>query len=171
VAPRLLTAWRRNWKILLMANISIGGLGTQRRHPCTAERLSVRWACKHSQTGTKLFESLPSIWYMERVFAFRGNLLRMYQREFWSFEIVFMDSLMYRVYTKEWCGFNSEYYWNRTIILCMPCITAIKVTFKDWRLLVYDAVLTDSYLPVISEKSWIFLNSYIRNSNLGNVML
>jgi hypothetical protein len=27
-----------------------------------------------------------------------------------------------QVYTKEWCGFNSEYYLNRTILLCMPCI-------------------------------------------------
>jgi hypothetical protein len=31
-------------------------------------------------------------------------------------------NLMYRAYTKEWCGFSSEYYWNRTILLCMPCI-------------------------------------------------
>jgi hypothetical protein len=29
---------------------------------------------------------------------------------------------IYRVYTKEWCGLNSEYYWNRTILLCMLCI-------------------------------------------------
>jgi hypothetical protein len=28
---------------------------------------------------------------------------------------------IYRAYTKEWCGFNSEYYLNRTILLCMPC--------------------------------------------------
>ena len=26
-------------------------------------------------------------------------------------------------YTKEWCGFNSFNYWNRTIILCMLCIS------------------------------------------------
>jgi hypothetical protein len=30
--------------------------------------------------------------------------------------------LIYRVYTKEWCGFNSVHYYNRTILLCMPCI-------------------------------------------------
>ena len=30
--------------------------------------------------------------------------------------------IIYRVYTKEWCGFNSEYYLNRTILLCMPCL-------------------------------------------------
>jgi hypothetical protein len=29
----------------------------------------------------------------------------------------------YRVYTKEWCGFNSENYWNRIILLCIPCIS------------------------------------------------
>jgi hypothetical protein len=29
---------------------------------------------------------------------------------------------IYRVYTKEWCGFNSKKYWNRTILLCTPCI-------------------------------------------------
>jgi hypothetical protein len=28
----------------------------------------------------------------------------------------------YRAYTKEWCGFNSIHYWNRTILLCIPCI-------------------------------------------------
>jgi hypothetical protein len=33
-----------------------------------------------------------------------------------------LSQSIYRVYTKEWCGFNSEYYWNRTIILCMLCI-------------------------------------------------
>jgi hypothetical protein len=29
---------------------------------------------------------------------------------------------IYRAYTKEWCGFNSIHYWNRTILLCTPCI-------------------------------------------------
>ena len=29
---------------------------------------------------------------------------------------------MYRAYTKEWCGFNSEHYYIRTILLCMPCM-------------------------------------------------
>ena len=29
---------------------------------------------------------------------------------------------IYRAYTKEWCGFNINFYWNRTILLCMPCI-------------------------------------------------
>ena len=37
---------------------------------------------------------------------------------------------IYRVYTKEWCGFNSEHYYNRTILLCMPCITN-NYTLKD----------------------------------------
>jgi hypothetical protein len=28
---------------------------------------------------------------------------------------------IYRVYTKEWWGFNIFYYWHRTILLCIPC--------------------------------------------------
>jgi hypothetical protein len=31
--------------------------------------------------------------------------------------------IKYRAYTKEWCGLNNYSYWNRTILLCMPCIT------------------------------------------------
>jgi hypothetical protein len=30
--------------------------------------------------------------------------------------------VMYRAYTKEWCGFTGDSYLDRTIILCMPCI-------------------------------------------------
>jgi hypothetical protein len=33
---------------------------------------------------------------------------------------------IYRAYTKEWCGIKSEFYWNRTILLCMPCIYAYR---------------------------------------------
>ena len=29
---------------------------------------------------------------------------------------------IYRVYTKEWCGFHTKYIVNRTILLCIPCI-------------------------------------------------
>jgi hypothetical protein len=29
---------------------------------------------------------------------------------------------LYRVYTKEWCSFNWIWHWNRTILLCIPCI-------------------------------------------------
>ena len=34
---------------------------------------------------------------------------------------------IYMVYTKEWCGFNSVHYYNRTILLCIPC-TWLKAT-------------------------------------------
>ena len=33
---------------------------------------------------------------------------------------------LYRVYTKEWCGFNSFHYWNCTILLCIPCTSTSK---------------------------------------------
>ena len=43
---------------------------------------------------------------------------------------------LYRVYTKEWCGFNSLHYWNRTIRLCIPCISHITQLLQDT--MIYD---------------------------------
>jgi hypothetical protein len=42
--------------------------------------------------------------------------------------ITIYTEVLYRVYTKEWCGFKSENYWNRTILLCIPCISLVSVS-------------------------------------------
>jgi hypothetical protein len=47
-----------------------------------------------------------------------------------SFELAqkCIRTVIYRVYTKEWCVFNSFHYWNRTILVCTPyiCYSAYK---------------------------------------------
>jgi hypothetical protein len=57
----------------------------------------------------------------------------------WSYIYIYMSSNtyvcghIYRLYTKEWCGFNSFHYLNRTILLCIPCITGmIKLRYCAW---------------------------------------
>jgi hypothetical protein len=49
------------------------------------------------------------------------NVLLIYHLWFCSWQICRSCTYIYRVYTKEWCGFNSENYWIRTILLCIPC--------------------------------------------------
>ena len=39
--------------------------------------------------------------------------------------------MIYRAYTKEWCGINSIHYWNRTIILCITYIATGRETDRQ----------------------------------------
>ena len=48
---------------------------------------------------------------------------------------------IYRVYTNEWCGFKSFHYLNRTILLCIPCIS-IKWHFSAVKLFPAHAMKT-----------------------------
>jgi hypothetical protein len=45
-----------------------------------------------------------------------------------------LNFVIYRAYTKEWCGFNCYLHWNRTILLCTPCMCVRILLDGDWEI-------------------------------------
>jgi hypothetical protein len=43
-----------------------------------------------------------------------------------------MYNIKYRAYKKELCGFNFTLNWNRTILLCTPCICLDKISYGNF---------------------------------------
>jgi hypothetical protein len=68
--------------------------------------------------------------------------------------------MIYRVYTKEWCGLNSEYYWNRTILLCIPCIIRVKTILNLLQLFSFFCTLPIRSRAFQNCRNKVLLNTF-----------